>query len=148
MSHGNQKEGKITMSYEKSCGCVIYRIADELRVLIIKQARNGNWSFPKGHVEEGETEIQTATREVFEEVGLKIKIKEGFREAIHYNPRPNVNKDVIYFVAQSKISRIKLQKEEVSDYKWVRPEQAFKILSFVNDKEILRKALEFIENNK
>ncbi len=135
------------MSYEKSCGCVIFRTADELRVLIIKQSRNGNWSFPKGHVEEGETEIQTAMREVFEEVGLKIRIREGFRETIHYNPRPSVNKDVVYFVAQSKIGRVKLQKEEVADYKWVRPEQAFKILSFVNDKEVLTKALEFIEKN-
>lgn len=136
------------MAYEKSCGCVIWRIADEMRVLIIKQARNGNWSFPKGHVEEGETEVQTAAREVFEEVGLKIKTMDGFRETIHYNPRPNVNKDVVYFVAQSKIGRVRLQKEEVADYKWVRPEQAFKILSFVNDKDVLKKALEFIENNK
>jgi 8-oxo-dGTP pyrophosphatase MutT (NUDIX family) len=135
------------MSYEKSCGCVIFRTADELRVLIIKQSRNGNWSFPKGHVEEGETEIQTAMREVLEEVGLKIKPMEGFRETIHYNPRPNVNKDVVYFIARSKIGRVKLQKEEVADYKWVRPEQAFKILSFVNDKEVLTKALEFIEKN-
>ena len=136
------------MAYEKSCGCVIYRIANELRILIIKQSRNGNWSFPKGHVEDGETEIQTATREVFEEVGLKIKIREGFRETINYNPRPNVNKDVVYFIAQSKIGRVKLQKEEVADYKWVRPELAFKILSFVNDKEVLTKALEFIEKDK
>lgn len=136
------------MSYEKSCGCVIWRMADEMRVLIIKQARNGNWSFPKGHVEEGETETQTATREVFEEVGLRVNIMDGFRETIHYNPRANVNKDVVYFVARSKISRVRLQKEEVSDYKWVRPEQAFKTLSFVNDKEVLKKALEFIENNK
>lgn len=135
------------MSYEKSCGCVIFRTADELRVLIIKQSRNGNWSFPKGHVEEGETEIQTAMREVLEEVGLKIKPMEGFRETIHYNPRPNVNKDVVYFIARSKIGRVKLQKEEVADYKWVRPEQAFKILSFVNDKEVLTKALDYIEKN-
>ena len=147
MSQENQKEGKAIMAYEKSCGCVIFRNADELRVLIIKQSRNGNWSFPKGHVEEGETEIQTASREVFEEVGLKIRPLEGFRETIQYNPRPNVSKDVVYFTAKSKISRIRLQKEEVSDYKWLRPEQAFKILSFVNDKEVLRKALEFIEKN-
>lgn len=136
------------MAYEKSCGCVIYRIADVMRILIIKQSRNGNWSFPKGHVEDGETEIQTATREVLEEVGLRIKTKEGFRETIHYNPRANVNKDVVYFIAESKTGRVRLQKEEVSDYKWVRPEQAFKILSFVNDKQVLTKALEFIENNK
>ena len=136
------------MAYEKSCGCVIYRIADEMRVLVIKQARNGNWSFPKGHVEDGETETETALREVLEEVGLKIKITDGFRETIHYNPRANINKDVVYFVSESKTGRVKLQKEEVADYKWVRPEHALKILSFVNDKEVLKKALKFIENNK
>ena len=136
------------MSYEKSCGCVIYREIDEMRILIIKQARNSNWSFPKGHVEQGETETQTAMREVLEEVGLRIKPKDGFREIIQYNPRANVNKDVVYFVAESKGGRVRIQKEEVCDYKWVRPEQAFKILSFVNDKEVLIKALEFIAKNK
>ncbi len=133
------------MAYEKSCGSVLYRKLDELRVLVIKQARNGNWSFPKGHVENDETETETAIREVREEVGLKITPIEGFREVISYNPRANVDKDVVYFIANPGNQRVRLQKEEVSDYKWVRPEQAFKILSFYNDKEVLKKALEFLK---
>lgn len=135
------------MAYEKSCGSVLYRTQNEFRVLVIKQARNNNWSFPKGHVEEGETEQQTAIREVFEEVGIKVSLIDGFRETISYNPRSGVNKDVVYFVADSKLQAVKLQKEEVSDYKWLRPAQAFKTLTFKNDKDVLKKALDFLRKN-
>lgn len=135
------------MAYEKSCGSVLYRIQDEFRVLVIKQARNNNWSFPKGHVEDGETEQETAIREVFEEVGIKVSLIDGFRETINYNPRAGINKDVVYFVADSKLQAVKLQKEEVSDYKWLRPAQAFKTLTFKNDKDVLKKALDFLKKN-
>ncbi len=135
------------MAYEKSCGSVLYRTQNEFRVLVIKQARNNNWSFPKGHVEAGETEQETAIREVFEEVGIKVSLIDGFRETINYNPRAGVNKDVVYFVADSKLQAVKLQKEEVSDYKWLRPAQAFKTLTFKNDKDILKKALDFLKKN-
>ena len=138
------EEGKF-MVYEKSCGAVLYRNQDELRVLLIKQARNGNWSFPKGHVEEGETEIETAVREVREEVGLEIEPVSGFRETITYNPKANVKKDVVYFVSRSQSPIVKLQKEEVSDYKWLRPREAFKTLTFKNDKDVLKKALNFLK---
>ena len=37
------------------------------------------WSFPKGHVKEGENEYQTAIREVKEETGIDVKIENGFR---------------------------------------------------------------------
>ena len=134
------------MVYEKSCGCVLYYIHRELRVLIIKQARNGNWSFPKGHVEKNETETETAVREVREEVGTEVVPIEGFREVIRYAPKANVQKDVVYFVASPETPTIKMQKEEVSDYKWMRPDDAMKELTFKNDKEVLRKALEFLKS--
>ena len=133
------------MVYEKSCGCVLYYIHRELRVLVIKQARNGNWSFPKGHVEQNETEYETAIREVREEVGAEVSPIEGFREVIRYAPKTNVQKDVVYFVASPETPTIKMQKEEVSDYKWMRPEDAMKNLTFKNDKEVLRKALDFLK---
>ena len=133
------------MAYEKSCGSVLYRIHDELRILIIKQARNGNWSFPKGHMEKDETEEQTAVREVLEEVGINIKIIPGFREVIRYSPKIGTEKDVVYFVSNPAIQRVKLQRAEVSDYKWLRPQEALKNLSFKNDKEVLKKAIEFLK---
>ena len=56
------------MKHEKSCGCIII---EDKKVLLIKQT-NGIWGFPKGHVEENETELQTAEREVKEETNLDV----------------------------------------------------------------------------
>ena len=53
------------MEKEKSCGAVIFRKQKELEVLIVRQ-NEGHWCFPKGHVEKGESEQETAAREVLE----------------------------------------------------------------------------------
>ena len=58
------------MKKEKSCGCII--IKDD-EVLLIKHNK-GHWDFPKGHMEEGETEKQTAVREVKEETHMDVYI--------------------------------------------------------------------------
>ena len=64
----------IRLNYEKSCGAVVFtRIDNNIKYLLI-QNLEGVYGFPKGHVEDGESETQTAIREVFEEVGLKIKL--------------------------------------------------------------------------
>ncbi len=133
------------MLTEKSCGSIIYKNNVELRVLVIKQTRNGNWSFPKGHVEGNESETETAKREVMEEVGLSVNMIDGFREVISYKPKSNVLKDVVYFISNCENQMVKLQREEVCDYKWLRPKDALEILTFKNDRIVLKKALEFIE---
>ena len=53
---------------EKACGCIII---DDGKVLLVQQ-HQGFWGFPKGHVENGETEIQTAIREVKEETNIDV----------------------------------------------------------------------------
>ena len=59
--------------YEHSCGAIVFRkINGEYRYLIIKNHRSVHWSFPKGHVERGESDEVTARREVLEEAGIKI----------------------------------------------------------------------------
>ena len=55
------------MKYEKSCGAVIFRRAEGWNVLLIRHTKGRHISFPKGHVEQGETEAQTAEREIREE---------------------------------------------------------------------------------
>ena len=72
------------MKYEKSCGAVVFtRVDGEIRYLLIKSL-TGTYGFPKGHVEAGETEIQTARREIFEEVGLSVELLSGFRREDKY----------------------------------------------------------------
>ena len=56
------------MIKEKSCGAIVYRkYHGNTEILLIKHINSGHWSFPKGHVERGETEVQTAHREILEE---------------------------------------------------------------------------------
>ena len=56
-------------------GVVLNSLKDPTRVWVIKPSNNfGPWSFPKGRVDEGETQKQAALREVWEETGLKAKI--------------------------------------------------------------------------
>ena len=61
------------MQYEKSCGAIVFRkYHGNTELLLIKHANGGHWSFPKGHVEPGETEQETAAREVKEEVAIDV----------------------------------------------------------------------------
>ena len=75
---------------------------------------------PKGHVEENETEEETALREIKEEVGLNVIIDSGFRIVETYSPKDGFVKDVVYFVAYSKSMDTTMQAEEVRDIKWVK----------------------------
>ena len=63
------------MNYEKSCGAIVFRkFHGNIELLLIKHANGGHWSFPKGHVEAGETEVETAIREIREETGIEVMI--------------------------------------------------------------------------
>lgn len=136
------------MQYEKSCGAIVYRkYHGNTEILLIRHINSGHWSFPKGHMEEGETEIQTAKREVLEETSVRIFIDPTFHESVHYSPRPGVNKEVVYFVARADNTKFSPQKEEVSDIKWVELENAVRVLTYENDKSIVAKATPLIKQD-
>ena len=122
------------MKKEKSCGAII--INDEGKILLIKHNK-GHWAFPKGHVEENETEVETALREIKEETNLKVDINEKIREITTYSPKENVIKDVIYFAATNPQGEVKLQEEEVSEYAWLDLEESLNTITHDDDKRIL-----------
>ena len=138
------------MLREKSCGAVVFRNVIDSRgaqkrfVLMIKQRTGSHFSFPKGHVESGESEIQTAEREVFEETSVKIRITENFRSVVNYCPRPGTFKEVVYFVAETDICDILPQEGEISEVKWVDVNKAESILAHANDRRVFVKALEYV----
>ena len=133
------------MRHEKSCGAVIlHRYSGGMKVLLIKN-RSGNWSFPKGHVERGETEHQTALREVKEETSLSVVLEDGFREESTYRIGRNAEKLVVYFLAFSETLHVKIQYQEISAYVWVDVKEAAGTISFDNDRRILQNALAFVE---
>ncbi|MEG0895257.1 MAG: NUDIX domain-containing protein [Oscillospiraceae bacterium] len=135
------------MLFEKSCGAIIYRKHHgNLEILLIKNICGGRWSFPKGHVEIGETETQTALREVKEETDIEIDIEDGFREIITYTPKKDVKKDVVYFVGKALTFDTSPGEGEVSKIKWVEINDAHNLLSYDNDRQLILKAKQFIKN--
>lgn len=133
--------------YENSCGAVVFRyISGAPRFLLIKNCRSAHWGFPKGHVERGETDIDTAKREVLEETGLNINIVDGFVERSEYKIGGKVDKNVLIFLASTTDTQTVIQKEEISDYVWLKFPQAVNALKFDNDKHILKKANAFMNN--
>ena len=120
------------MKREKSCGALVYRITQsgQKELLFIKHRHGTHWSFPKGHMEEGESEVQTALREVKEETGLDIE----------YYPKPNVKKQVVYFLGHARNDHVVRQEEEIGETRWIPLEQALAWVTFRNDKNLIRKA--------
>ncbi len=129
------------MKYEKSCGAVVYRYyCDRLELLLIKHKAGGHWSFPKGHVEDGETEEQTALREVKEETGLTVALEEGFRESVRYHPRPDLSKTVVYFIGEAVSGKAHAQEEEIDELRWVALTEVEPMLTYANDRKLLARA--------
>lgn len=140
-------EYSIECLYESSCGAVVFRkINGETRFLLIKNKRSANWGFPKGHIENGETRQQTAMREVLEETGLRITIIPEFVSKSEYTIQGRVEKSVSIFLAKTSDTQTRIQREEIEDYVWLNFERAMETLKFENDRSILEKAVDFLEN--
>ena len=130
------------MMYEKSCGAVIYRVVDGKRQYLLllnkKGDVRGHWGFAKGHTENRENEYETAAREILEETGLYVVFCGKERIVSHYSPKPDTQKDAVYFLATVRDNQVvKLQKEEVAEYRWCEFAEARLLLTF--DGEILQK---------
>jgi len=85
----------------KKCGIIYTTFYPEDRYLLVFGKKSEKWGFPKGHMEEGESEEQTAIRELFEETGIrihyshlqeKIRFKNNiyFRVRGHYRPLTHI----------------------------------------------------------
>ncbi len=123
------------MKTEKACGAVIEN--EDGKILVIFQ-NNGFWGFPKGHVEENETEAETAVREVFEETGLWVVLNEENRFEFSYDIKDlNVHKVVVLFTAKFvDDSKFKKQDEEIKEMRWVDKNEVEKLLTFDDWKEV------------
>lgn len=130
------------MLKEKSCGCIVFN--NNNQVLLVHM-NEGHWSFPKGHVEEGESEYETALRETFEETNIRCQIVKGFREVSTYSPKLGVSKDVVFFIGKPINNEVRNQLEEVKSAAYYDISIAKSLLTFENDKIILDKAISYLK---
>lgn len=122
------------MNKEKSCGTICF---NNDKVLMVKHNK-GHWAFPKGHVEENETEFETAIRETKEETGLEVEIILPERFVITYSPKEDVIKDVVYFIAKPLSKNLKKQDEEIAQVDWVNIDEAVDYITYDDDRNIYK----------
>jgi 8-oxo-dGTP pyrophosphatase MutT (NUDIX family) len=136
-----------SMIHEKSCGVVLRN--NEHYLLL--HYESGHWDFPKGHVEKGEAEEQTAQRELREETGIAhAEIVPGFRETISYfyNLKGKTRrKEVVFFLMTTFQREVNLSHEHIG-FLWLPYDAALKQLTFKNAKDVLTKAHEFFQHNQ
>ena len=125
------------MVKEKACGTIII---NDKKVLIIKQ-KQGFYGFPKGHMEENETEIETAIRETKEETNLDVLIDKTKRYSLNYVIDNKIDKEVVYYLAKPLNKNIIKQELEIKEILWVDVDKVIDILTFDNLKVLWKKVL-------
>ena len=140
------------MTEATSCGGVV--IFRGKILLLYKNYRNKyeGWVLPKGTVESGESHEETALREVKEESGAKAEIiKYVGKSQISFSvPGDTVEKDVHWYLMMGNSYFSKPQKEEYfEDSGFYKYHEAYHLLKFTNERQILEKAYnEYLELKK
>ncbi|MFH1879090.1 MAG: NUDIX domain-containing protein [Candidatus Omnitrophota bacterium] len=127
-----------------SGGVVIKIERGSPKVLLIRDSY-GHWTWPKGHIEKGETPEEAALREIREETGQKNTriLEELGRQKYRFTLKGAViSKTVyIYLVKASAREKLRIQASEIETGKWFRPEEAVRRIEYEGSVELLKKGL-------
>ncbi|MGQ4894645.1 MAG: bis(5'-nucleosyl)-tetraphosphatase [Candidatus Njordarchaeia archaeon] len=135
------------MIREKSAGAIIFRKEENRAYYLLLHYQAGHWDFPKGNIENGEKEIDTAKREIYEETGIQdVEFIFGFREVIeyfYYRNGQKVYKTVVFYLAKTNTKEVRLSYEH-KGYAWLSYEEAIKRVTYKSSKKVLEKAHRYL----
>jgi len=134
------------MNWEKSCGAIVFTRRNGQLLFVIVQEKAGTYSFPKGHMEGDETELETARREILEETGLRPEFLNGFcqQDEYHVSEKPGTWKRVTYFLAEFGDEPLIPQEGEIKQIRLLPYEQALSLFEHENTRQILTAAHTFL----
>lgn len=121
----SETENQRAMKKVKSCGVLCFRKAPELQFLLLKHPRR--WDIPKGHIEQNESEMECALRELAEETGIhkpQITIHPEFRFEDTYFPKykrfggQRIEKTLVMFLGEIKCP-LNIRTTEHLSYQWL-----------------------------
>ena len=120
----------------RAAGGVIFRgELAEPEIVIVHRPRYDDWTFPKGKVESGETDEQTAHREVLEETGFDCELGDEL-PSISYRDHKDRSKIVRYLVMNVQRGTFEAN-DEVDVLEWVSPVEAGERLTYDHDVDVL-----------
>ena len=116
-------------------------------LILSKLTKKPLWEFPKGGVDEGETVLQAALRELFEETGIteeEVRLIPEFQRTEDYrftsgrtDKRSLIHKSVTYFLGETSKSAVTLSVKESSEFAWLTVPDALKKLRYKERKKLL-----------
>ncbi len=122
---------------EWAAGGVLHRFDGvQPSYLLVHRPRYDDWSLPKGHAEPGELLIECAIREVEEETGI-APIADTPIGTISYDAG-KVRKVVRWWMMEGAGEFV--ANDEVDDHAWLPFDEAIERISYVNDRNVLRRA--------
>lgn len=130
-----------------SCGTISFTVIGGVpHYVIVREPRTNYYGFPKGHIESGESETETALRETWEEASINVDIIDGFRWENTFHLKSGGLKKVIYFLAgfagQTPKRNMAFEKLEVLLLPF---EKAYEMLEYDETKKMLMEANEYIK---
>jgi bis(5'-nucleosidyl)-tetraphosphatase len=134
---------------ERSAGAVVFYMGEnsEPEYLLLHYSA-GHWDFPKGNIEAGENEKQTATREIREETRIDdVEFLDGFRMKIEYKYRHGkkvVRKEVVLYLARTRTRNVILSHEHIG-FAWKKFDEAMQQLTYLNAKNLLSAAKKHLQ---
>ena len=116
---------------EVSAGGVVFRRRDGRAEILLIEDRYARWTLPKGKREKGETNEETALREIREETGVSGRILRPLttvRYRYFHPDRGDVEKEVHYFLVEATSEALDPALSEIGGARWLSPEEAFRLM--------------------
>lgn len=137
------------MKKQFSAGVVLYKYQDGTRYYLILKYPGGYWDLPKGKLEDSETKLEAAVRELKEETDLEVEILPGFERTIHYifrgHDKDLIDKEVTFFVGKALTTEVVISFEH-QEYKWTSLAETVTYLRYDNARQIISDADVFVES--
>ena len=146
-------KGTLCGEGEYYLGAHMYLYNSQGRFLLQKRAETkaimpGEWEIHMGHAAAGENGLDTARRELAEEIGVVVPAEDFVHVARFVWRRYHHLIDVFFCRADPELSELTLQEEEVSAVKWISREEMIAFVEALEDKPVgYREAvLEYLRN--